>query len=534
MAFPSLTYKIAQTEKEYEQIYHLNYKTFVEEIPQHQENQQHQLIDRFDDENIYVIAKQEEEVIAMICVRDKRPFSLDEKLSDLDEQLGLYGELCEIRLLSIKQEYRKGLVFFRLVSELVSYCLKQGYTVALISGTTTQLRLYQKIGFVPFGPLVGKKDAYFQPMYLTEDNFVQATKAFRKITAKRSHFKEQLFLPGPVSMTSKVQQAWSKPPFSHRSETMATVVKEVKEELLSLTSGHFVEIAVGTGTMANEMIAGQLAKVKEHGAIIASGEFGERLLEQAERWDLSFDRVHHQDWSPVSLDSIKTLLAGNRAIKWLWTVHCETSTGYLYPLEELKQLCNTYKVKLCVDACSSLGCVPVNLSGVYLASSVSGKGLASYPGLALVFYQYPTRPANMLPSYLDLGLYCQNNSVPFTHSTNLITALHQALQDRPTSSTSLWYQIKDLMEVNELDTLKFNHFSPAILTIRLPERVNSKKLGDALKLKSIFISYESSYLLSRNWIQIALMGRVDHSNALKAARIIANTYHAYAGEKVMN
>lgn len=131
MAFPSLTYKIAQTEKEYEQIYQLNYKTFVEEIPQHQENQQHQLIDRFDDENIYVIAKQEEEVIAMICVRDKRPFSLDEKLSDLDEQLGLYGELCEIRLLSIKQEYRKGLVFFRLVSELVSYCLKQGYTVAL-------------------------------------------------------------------------------------------------------------------------------------------------------------------------------------------------------------------------------------------------------------------------------------------------------------------------------------------------------------------------------------------------------------------
>lgn len=90
------------------------------------------------------------------------------------------------------------------------------------------------------------------------------------------------------------------------------------------------------------------------------------------------------------------------------------------------------------------------------------------------------------------------------------------------------------MEVNELDTLKFNHFSPAILTIRLPERVNSKKLGDALKLKSIFISYESSYLLSRNWIQIALMGRIDHSNALKAARIIATTYHAYAGEKVMN
>lgn len=532
MAFPSLSYKVAQTEEEYEQIYQLNYQTFVEEIPQHQKNQQQQLVDRFDDENIYIIAKHQAEVIAMICVRGQRPFSLDEKLSSLDEQLGISGILCEIRLLSIKKEFRQGLVFFRLVSELVAYCLKQGYTVALISGTTKQLRLYKKIGFVPFGPLVGQEEAYFQPMYLTEENFIKATKAFRKVMEKDSHRREQQFLPGPVSMSEKVKLAWSATPSSHRSQTMNLIVAEVKQQLLSLTSGHFVELAVGTGTLANEIVAGQLATLKEHGVIIASGEFGERLIDQADRWDLSFNTLHNRDWSPVTLDSIENTLAGNREIKWLWTVHCETSTGYLYPLEELKSLCDKYQVKLCLDACSSLGSVPVNLSGVFLASSVSGKGLASYPGLGLVFYQNSTKPKPSLPSYLDLGLYIESNSVPFTHSTNLMVALKQALKNRPTSTSYLWNQICDLLTTNGLDVLRYDNYSPAILTIRLPERVNSQAFGDALKKELIYVSYESRYLLSRNWIQIALMGAIDQSNSLKAVRVIVQNYHSYAGEQV--
>jgi hypothetical protein len=39
--------------------------------------------------------------------------------------------------------------------------------MALISGTDRQIRLYKKIGFESFGPMVGTKDAMFQPMYLS-------------------------------------------------------------------------------------------------------------------------------------------------------------------------------------------------------------------------------------------------------------------------------------------------------------------------------------------------------------------------------
>lgn len=49
-------------------------------------------------------------------------------------------------------------------------------------------------------------------------------------------------------------------------------------------------------------------------------------------------------------------------------------------------------------------------------------------------------------------------------------------------------------------------YSPGIMTISLPESISSKDLGDELRERGIIISYESDYLLKRNWVQVALMG----------------------------
>ena len=113
---------------------------------------------------------------------------------------------------------------------------------------------------------------------------------------------------------------------------------------------------------------------------------------------------------------------------WLWFVHCETSTGVLDDLDGIRRLCVESGVKLCVDAISSVGTLPVSLAGVALASAVSGKGLSSFPGLALVFHEADIQPApERLPRYLDLGLYAGHDGVPFTQSSNLVRALGSAL-----------------------------------------------------------------------------------------------------------
>jgi len=159
--------KLATEPWEFEQIFNLNYSTFVEEIPQHQGNEERKLRDKFHDKNKYIIALENNELIGMIAFIDERPFSLDYKLENIDELLPTFKKPCEIRLLSIKKEHRGRLIFVKLFDEIKNVCKKNGYDIGVLSGTLLQIKMYEKIGCKPFGPLVGTKEAPYQPMYLT-------------------------------------------------------------------------------------------------------------------------------------------------------------------------------------------------------------------------------------------------------------------------------------------------------------------------------------------------------------------------------
>ena len=65
---------------EFLQIHQLNYKTFVEEIPQHQQNPEKMLVDKFHNKNKYIVARKGKQVIGMVCYNSDRPFSLDTKI----------------------------------------------------------------------------------------------------------------------------------------------------------------------------------------------------------------------------------------------------------------------------------------------------------------------------------------------------------------------------------------------------------------------------------------------------------------------
>ena len=167
----ALVYKIAAELEEFEQIFRLNYKTFVEEIPQHEINFEKRLVDKFHYENTYLICKDGNKLLGMLAIRDKRPFSLDLKLENLDSHLPTYKSICEIRLLAVEPDRRKTRVFAGLILNLARYCDDHGYDLGIMSGTTRQLKMYRHLGFTPFGPLVGKEGAHYQPMYLTLDAY---------------------------------------------------------------------------------------------------------------------------------------------------------------------------------------------------------------------------------------------------------------------------------------------------------------------------------------------------------------------------
>ena len=218
-----LLFKFASEDWEIEQIHRLNYRTFVEEIPQHKASPTHRLVDKFHAENTYLICLNDQKLVGMLAARGNRPFSLDQKLPDVDTHLPKGRTVCEIRLLAIDKQFRGsrgGQVLSGLLALLWQHGVEKGYDLAVISGTMRQLRLYQHLGFVPFGPVVGTGEAQFQPMYVKLETFeVTAREFLRSSPAKSFQPSAVNFLPGPVADRRDVRRAFEQAPESHRADS---------------------------------------------------------------------------------------------------------------------------------------------------------------------------------------------------------------------------------------------------------------------------------------------------------------------------
>lgn len=323
------------------------------------------------------------------------------------------------------------------------------------------------------------------------------------------------FLPGPVAIHDVVRRALAQPPVSHRGAGFMAQVAAIRRDLCRMTDAAHVEILLGSGTLANEAVAAQLSLLPGRGVILVNGEFGARLAGQAKRWRLAFGELAAGWGEPLPLAELRRTLEADPEIRWVWAVHCETSTGVLNDLEGLKTIIGEGAdrgVTLCLDGISSIGNVPVDLAGVHLATGVSGKGLASFPGLALVFHAESIAPAPHLPHYLDLGSYAHSESVPFTTSTNLVSALAASLarfakKDGFATRRSLAAWLRPNLEKLGFAIMAPEPIAaPMVLTLSPPPGVEALALGEALEEQGIWLSYRSGYLVKRNLIQICLMG----------------------------
>lgn len=331
-------------------------------------------------------------------------------------------------------------------------------------------------------------------------------------------------LPGPVKIHPSVRASLARRSVSHRSQDFVHDFEDIRQRLCKLVNASHVVVLLGSGTLANDAVAAQLSLARERGLILRNGEFGERLVEQARRFGLSFKLLGSGWGRELPYAKVRRLLGQDRSIRWLWAVHCETSTGVLNDLPRLKELAGAADIRLCLDCISSIGTVPVDLERVHFATGVSGKGLAAYPGLSFVFHHHAINPSAALPRYLDLGGYAESRGVPFTTSSNLVYALGQSLtrfalpDGKGPSSPAAAYRASAALARwvrPRLETLGFTILapgsiaSPAVMTLVLPGSLDSVRVGECLEAHGFSLSYRSRYLVRRNLIQICLMG--EHS-----------------------
>lgn len=524
MSAQQVRFKVAGETGEFEQVFRLAYETFVEEIPQHPPNDERKHVDRFHHENTYLIALDGDDLVGMLAIRGERPFSLDQKLGNVDDYLPPDRQVCELRLLAVRPAYRKGTVFRGLIDLLVKYGRAQGYDLAIISGTLRQQKLYKHLGFIPFASLVGTDEAPFQPMYLSFERFKEKA----PVLVPQEHAEtgpERLvsFLPGPVTLSDDVRAAFERPPAYHRDVRFKTEFARIKSRLSRLVQSRNVQILLGSGTLSNDVVGAQISLLGQPGLVVSNGEFGDRLIDHARRLQLSHEAVTYQWGERFDEAHIEAEIRRTGAA-WLWAVVSETSTGMLNDAEMLKGLARRHNLKLCLDCVSAIGAIPLDLRGVYLATGASGKALAAFPGLSVVFHDHNVRSEpTRLPRYLDLGYYAEKHGIPFTHSSNLVAALDVALNRFETSEP-----FEQIVELSawlrpRLRDLGFNILvpdadaTPAVVTLIMPDD-GAATLGDALERQGMLVAYQSEYLVRRKWLQIGLMGHVSKHDL---ARLVA-------------
>jgi aspartate aminotransferase-like enzyme len=142
----------------------------------------------------------------------------------------------------------------------------------------------------------------------------------------------------------------------------------------------------------------------------------------------------------------------------------------------------------------------------------------------MVFHRGGLARHPRLPRYMDLALYAESDSVPFTQSSNLVRAL--AVAARRTLARGRFGDVARLapwlrqeLRARGLTLVAPDAVAaPGIVTIALGDGESSMELGDVLRARGFALNYRSGYLQRRNWIQIALMGECSRE---KVRRLLA-------------
>lgn len=252
----------------------------------------------------------------------------------------------------------------------------------------------------------------------------------------------KLFSPGPVMVKENVRQALTHYDICHRGAEFEKLYAETTakiNKLFKADDSYRSVIVSGSGTSANETVLSSIFNEGEKVMLIRNGEFGGRLLEIIEKYEIPLVDCEFQ-WGEVpDLDRIEKMMAADGDIKVVAMVCHETSTGMINPVKKVGELAAKYGKWFFVDCVSAAAgeYIDVKDFNITFATSVGGKCLGAYPGSAYVCGRVDAletlTPEMGKNVYLNLAkhyIYARDkNQTPNTPNVNLFWALDAALDN---------------------------------------------------------------------------------------------------------
>jgi alanine-glyoxylate transaminase/serine-glyoxylate transaminase/serine-pyruvate transaminase len=247
--------------------------------------------------------------------------------------------------------------------------------------------------------------------------------------------------PGPSDVHPRVLSVMSTPLIGHLDPQFLVLMNETQDMLRQAfgTKNHLTLPISATGMAGMETCFVNLLEPGDKVIVCVNGVFGQRMVDIAERTGAAVTRLEMPWGSVFDLDQLRQALAKVRP-KLLAIVHAETSTGAWQPIEQLGKLCHEFDALLCVDAVTSLGCIPLKVDEweIDAVFSCTQKGLSCPPGLSPVTFSpraveaINKRKTKTTSWYLDMTLVQKYwDADRYYHHTGPITmiyALREALR----------------------------------------------------------------------------------------------------------
>ena len=249
-----------------------------------------------------------------------------------------------------------------------------------------------------------------------------------------------LLTPGPLTTPRSIKEAMVHD-WGSRDATFLKINREVLQWLPRIINaeGEYVTVPMqGSGTFAVEAMLTTFVPPTGKCLLLINGAYGlraKRILEIARR-----GVVVHQtpEDTPPDLAEVDRILAADKAITHVFTVHCETTSGILNPVEEIGRLVQKHGRRLLVDSMSAFGALPLDVKkvGFDAVAASSNKCIEGVPGLGFVICcpkALGETAGNATTLVLDLHDQWQNfkktGQYRFTPPIHVIVAFHKALEE---------------------------------------------------------------------------------------------------------
>ncbi len=249
-----------------------------------------------------------------------------------------------------------------------------------------------------------------------------------------------LLTPGPLTTSARVKEAMLND-WGSRDGAFIEMTARVSAGLAGLAgmegadASHVCVPLQGSGNFAVEAMLQSVLPADGKALIAINGAYGRRMGEICGRMGRAWIPLETPEDTPPAPVELERALRADPTISHVAVVHCETTSGILNPLAEIAQTVKAQGRSLLVDAMSSVGALPLDLTQIQ-AQAVAGsanKCLEGVPGLAFVIAQRATLegPAHSTSLSLDLADQWRGFQATgqwrFTPPTQVLAALDQAL-----------------------------------------------------------------------------------------------------------